>query len=138
MLAPNQRGFHTNQITELMIDLVNEEQARGVTIILDTLKKFTDLMHKKEASEFGIISRNFVSSGGTLICLAHTNKHKNAEGKSVYSGTSDIRDDSDCAFIIDKIESSIFDEEVVVEFVNDKARGDVVDRVSFIYSKKIP
>ena len=60
LLAPNQRGFHTNQITELMIDLVNEEQARGVTIILDTLKKFTDLMHKKEASEFGIISRNFV------------------------------------------------------------------------------
>lgn len=137
LLAPNQRGFHTNQITQLMIDLVTEEQARGVTIILDTLKKFTDLMHKKEASEFGIIGRNFVSSGGTLICLAHTNKHKNSEGKSVYSGTSDIRDDSDCAFIIDKIESSIFDYEIVVEFVNDKARGDVVDRVSFMYSKKI-
>jgi hypothetical protein len=136
MIAPNQRGFHTAEVTDLMVDLVEAGEARGVIIILDTLKKFTDLMHKKVSTEFGIISRSFVSSGGTLICLAHTNKHKNSEGKSIYSGTSDIRDDSDCAFIIDKIEGGIFDYEVAVEFVNDKARGDVADKVSFSYSKK--
>ena len=136
MIAPNQKGFSTAQITALMIDLAETGEARGVIIILDTLKKFTDLMHKKESTEFGIISRSFVSAGGTLICLAHTNKHKNAEGKSIYSGTSDIRDDSDCAFIIDKIEGSIFQDEAAVEFVNDKARGDVADKVSFSYSKK--
>ena len=136
MIAPNHKGFSTSQITELMVALAETGEARGVIIILDTLKKFTDLMHKRDASEFGIISRSFISAGGTLICLAHTNKHKNAEGKSIYSGTSDIRDDSDCAFIIDKVEGGIFQDEAAVEFVNDKARGDVADRVSFSYSKK--
>ena len=136
MIAPNHKGFNTSQITELMVDLAETGEARGVIIILDTLKKFTDLMHKRDSSEFGIISRSFISAGGTLICLAHTNKHKNAEGKSIYSGTSDIRDDSDCAFIIDKVEGGIFQDEAAVEFVNDKARGDVADRVSFSYSKK--
>ena len=136
MIAPNHKGFNTSQITELMVDLAETGEARGVIIILDTLKKFTDLMHKRDSSEFGIISRSFISAGGTLICLAHTNKHKNAEGKSIYSGTSDIRDDSDCAFIIDKVEGGLFQDEAAVEFVNDKARGDVADKISFSYSKK--
>ena len=118
-----------------MVDLVSSNEARGVVLILDTLKKFTDLMQKREATDFGIISRSFVSAGGTLICLAHTNKHKSPEGKSVYSGTSDIRDDSDCAYIIDKIEGKMFGDEVAVEFVKDKSRGDVVDRISFSYRK---
>ena len=64
------------EITDLMIELAETGQAKGVIIILDTLKKFTDLMQKKEATQFGIISRGFVAAGGTLICLAHTNKHK--------------------------------------------------------------
>ena len=122
IIAPNQKGFSTSQITELMVDLAETGEARGVIIILDTLKKFTDLMHKRDASEFGIISRSFISAGGTLICLAHTNKHKNAEGKSIYSGTSDIRDDSDCAFIIDKVEGGLFQDDIapdipVLDFV---------------------
>ena len=136
LIAPNQNGFNCAQILELMTDLVADEQARGVIIILDTLKKFTDLMQKREATEFGNISRSFVSAGGTLICLAHTNKHKNADGKSVYSGTSDIRDDSDCAYIIEKVDGTLYEDEVAVEFINDKSRGDVADKVSFSYAKK--
>ena len=66
----------------------------------------------------------------------HTNKHKNAEGKSIYSGTSDIRDDSDCVFIINKVEGGLFEDQAAVEFINDKARGDVADKMSFSYSKK--
>lgn len=136
LIAPNQNGFNCARILELMTDLVADEQARGVIIILDTLKKFTDLMQKREATEFGNISRSFVSAGGTLICLAHTNKHKNADGKSVYSGTSDIRDDSDCAYIIEKVDGTLYEDEVAVEFINDKSRGDVADKVSFSYAKK--
>jgi len=136
LIAPNQNGFNCAWILEIMTELVADKQARGVVIILDTLKKFTDLMQKREATEFGNISRSFVSAGGTLICLAHTNKHKNAEGKSVYSGTSDIRDDSDCAYIIEKVDGKLFEDEVAVEFINDKSRGDVADQVSFSYAKK--
>lgn len=136
IIVPNHKGFSTSQIIELMVDLAETGEARGVIIILDTLKKFTDLMHKRDASEFGIISRSFITAGGTLICLAHTNKHKNAEGKSIYSGTSDIRDDSDCVFIINKVEGGLFEDQSAVEFINDKARGDVADKMSFSYSKK--
>lgn len=136
MVAPNHNGFNSAEITQLMIELAENGEAKGVVIILDTLKKFTDLMHKKEATLFGIISRDFVAAGGTLICLAHTNKHKSSDGKPVYSGTSDIRDDSDCVFILDKLDGRLFEDEVAVEFINDKARGDVADSVSFSYSKR--
>lgn len=136
MLAPNHNGFNSIQITELMSELAYTGQAKGVVIILDTLKKFTDLMQKQEATQFGIISRGFVAAGGTLICLAHTNKHKSADGKPIYGGTSDIKDDSDCVYIIDKTDDLLFGNEVVIEFVNDKSRGDVASSVSFSYVKK--
>ena len=47
MVAPNQNGFSSAEITQLMIELSETGEAKGVVIILDTLKKFTDLMHKK-------------------------------------------------------------------------------------------
>ena len=136
MLAPNHNGFNSIQITSLMSDLAETGHAKGVVIILDTLKKFTDLMQKQEATQFGIISRGFVSAGGTLICLAHTNKHKSADGKPIYGGTSDIKDDSDCVFIIDKTDDLLFGNEVIIEFTNDKSRGDVASSVNFSYIKK--
>ena len=132
--APNHNGFNSIQITELMSELAYTGYKSA--IILDTLKKFTDLMQKQEATQFGIISRGFVAAGGTLICLAHTNKHKSADGKPIYGGTSDIKDGSDCVYIIDKTDDLLFGNEVVIEFVNDKSRGDVASSVSFSYVKK--
>ena len=136
MVAPNQNGFNSAEITQLMIQLAETGEAKGVVIILDTLKKFVNQMDKKVATEFGIISRGFVAAGGTLICLAHTNKHKSADGRPIYGGTADIRDDSDAVFTIDKVEGRLFEDEIAVEFINDKARGDVADSVSFSYAKR--
>ena len=78
-----------------------------------------------------------MSAGGTLITLAHTNKHVGADGKSIYSGTSDIVDDSDCCFIIDKISvDERFDATThSVEYTNIKARGDVDSKLGFTYEK---
>ena len=130
MLVPGINGFNTMEVLPLMSALVEQKQASGAVIILDTLKKFTDLMEKKAASEFGKTARMFVSSGGTLICLAHTNKHKDHEGKSIYTGTADIVDDADCAYVIEGGEAS---GQKLVEFRNIKARGDVKLAVSFRY-----
>ncbi len=64
--------------------------------------------------------------------LAHVNKHANAEGKVVYSGTSDIVDDADCCYTLEVIEE---DSEIkVVEFTNFKDRGDVDKKALFSYS----
>jgi len=133
MLVPGINGFNTKEVLPLMSALVEHKQTKGAVIILDTLKKFTDLMEKKAASEFGKIARMFVSAGGTLICLAHTNKHKDHEGKSVYTGTADIVDDADCAYVIEGGEAS---GGKLAEFRNIKARGDVKLAVSFRYDKE--
>lgn len=137
MLLPNINEFKTIHIPVLMKKLAEDDQAKGVIFVLDTLKKFTDLMDKTAASEFGTTARNFVSAGGTLICLAHTNKHKDADGKGIYSGTSDIVDDCDCMYVIDKISSD--GDEIsclhTVEFNNQKARGDVSSTAAFSYQR---
>ena len=136
IIAPNQKGFNSSEIPNLMLQLAETGEAKGVVFVLDTLKKFLDIMQKKDATEFGIISRNFVSAGGTLICLAHTNKHAAADGRPIPGGTSDVRDDSDCVYLLNKITGQLYEEEVAVEFINDKSRGDVAEKVSFSYSRR--
>jgi archaellum biogenesis ATPase FlaH len=138
VLAPHHNNFKVNDIPELMSLMANDGSAQGTIIVLDTLKKFTDLMDKRAASEFGVSARGYVSAGGTLIALAHTNKHAGADGKSVYSGTSDIVDDSDCCFVINKVCSTEDGGKTTetVEFSNIKARGDVLSEIGFTFSKE--
>jgi hypothetical protein len=133
MLLPNIKGFKPDTLVATMAGLAEKNEARGVVILLDTLKKFTDLMDKRVASQFGNVAREFVSAGGTLICLAHVNKHKSAEGKSIYTGTADIRDDADCVYTIEHLGKT--GETHTVEFECIKSRGAVADKMTFQYSK---
>ena len=139
ILAPGHNGLAVGQVLELMSRLGDDGFAGGIIVILDTLKKFTDLMDKRSASEFGVVARGFVASGGTLIALAHTNKNVDADGKRIYSGTSDIVDDCDCAFVIDKVSIDERDGETThtIEFTNIKARGDVSSKAGFSYKKLV-
>jgi len=138
MLVPGHNGFKASYVPILMQKLAETGEARGIVLVLDTLKKFTDLMDKSAASAFGVTAREFVSAGGTLICMAHTNKHTDSDGKGIYGGTSDIVDDSDCMYIIDKISDE--GDEVsrihTVEFTNNKARGDVATSAIFTYVRR--
>jgi hypothetical protein len=138
ILVPGHNDFKARFVPEIMEKLAEAGEARGVVLVLDTLKKFADLMDKTAASAFGATAREFVSAGGTLICLAHTNKHKDAEGKGIYSGTSDIVDDSDCMFVIDKLSAEGGDISKVhtVELTNKKARGDVSSSAMYTYVRR--
>jgi hypothetical protein len=132
MLLPNERGFTTKQLFPMMKTLIEKKQAKGIVFVMDTLKKFCDLMDKRSASEFGKLGREFVQAGGTLIVLAHTNKHKK-DGEPVYGGTSDIVDDADCVFTLNKISE---EEDVhTVEAKNKKARGDVAYELCFQFTR---
>ena len=137
MFAPNFKEFTVDKTLPIMHKLAASGEARGTVIVLDTLKKFTDLMDKRTSSGFGRVAREFVAAGGSLIVLAHTNKHNGADGKGIYSGTSDIVDDADCVFIIDKVgECEEFaGKKITVEFSNKKSRGDVASTLGFTYSK---
>ena len=95
-------------------------------------------MDKKTSSEFGKVAREFVSAGGSLICLAHVYKHKGVDGKSIHAGTSDIKDDSDCTYIIERIglTEGFCSKTYTVEYTSDKTRGDVAHKVLFEYTKE--
>ena len=134
VLIPNQNNFDTDKLTHLIGQLTKDDEAMGQVIILDTLKKFTDLMDKKAATEFGKLARSFVGAGGTIITLAHTNKNRSDEGKRIFGGTSDILDDCDCSYVIDGGGPDGHNKYRAI-FENNKARGDVAQKVVFQYSK---
>ena len=132
MLMPNQNNFEPQALQGYLRQMIDDDTARNSIVVLDTLKKFTDLMDKKAGSGFMGRVREFISAGGTVISLAHTNKNKNGEGKSVFCGTSDVVDDCDCVFILDTVSTT--DSLKVVLFENIKNRGNVAKELAVSYS----
>lgn len=121
-----------------LVDWLVEEGTAGETVfILDTIKKFVDVMDKKASSKFMDVCRKLTSAGGSVIALAHINKNKDGENKGIPAGTSDVLDDCDCAYVIDIIE----DQQVqagtkrTVEFRQEKSRGPVVQEALYSYIK---
>ncbi len=134
MLADGFQDFGTDVFADVIQQMVDEDQASGVVIIVDTVKKFVDLMDKTRASAFTKIGRQFVAKGGTLICLAHTNKNLGQDGKPVYAGSSDFRDDADCAYTIRPLAVEAGATEKTVLFENIKRRGMAAMEVAYAYA----
>ena len=140
MLAPGHNGFERLHVEEILKSMTNTDTAKGKIIIIDTLKKFSDLMDKKASSNFMELLRQFVSKGGSAILLAHINKKRDDEGKPIFQGTTDSVDDADCCYTIDCIESSTENDYMGVEttrksimFENFKSRGDVTQKHTYSY-----
>jgi len=134
MLSPSYNGFESAKFFQYIQSMIDDDSVKGKIIVLDTLKKFTDVMSKGKSSEFGKMMRAFVLRGGSIICLGHTNKHKDLVGKSVYGGTSDITDDADCYYMLEEIQVS--DKSKTVRFENRKSRGDVDKTATFTYTNQ--
>ena len=133
VIVPGYQDFQPSHFEKYLNDLVNNDDALGKVLILDTVKKFTNMMDKSRASKFGEVVRLFSLHGGTVIGLAHVNKHKDAEGKSVYSGTTDLKDDGDCAYIIEVTSEDKTTGVKTVAFGNLKNRGDVALEAAYEY-----
>jgi hypothetical protein len=132
-LIPNQSGFDTDKLTAILREAIKTQAAGDLIIVLDTLKKFVNMMDKNFARSFNILLREFTQAGGTVIALAHTNKHKNGDGKGVAEGVGDFLNDFDCCYILD-VEQT--DETKTIVFENQKLRGPNVKRVSFTYDNR--
>ena len=126
------KNFKVADFNRIIEEMIDSNQCVNVVIILDTLKRFVDLMDKKRASQFTAMIRRFTFSGGTFIGLAHTNKLRNKSGKLVPSGTSDIGDDFDCTYVLDKVREE--DGYAYVQFENTKLRGDVAKFATYRYT----
>ena len=132
MLAPGYNNFNAAHFGSYLKGLVAQDNARGKILILDTVKKFTDIMDKKVGSAFGENVRQFVAHGGSVIMLAHVNKHRDADNKVIFSGTSDLVDDADCAYTLD-IVTEDSSKTRTVKFENFKSRGDVASEEVYKY-----
>ncbi|MFB2728715.1 AAA family ATPase [Shewanella mangrovisoli] len=142
MLASGYNGFKNTHLIAMLDMMARNDDAKGKILILDTLKKFSDLMNKTESSAFNEAMRGFVSKGGTVIALGHVNKARSAEGKVIHQGTTDTVDDADCAYTInvvntvdDSFQGHKFTTKTIL-FENFKARGDNVNKVSYTYTKR--
>ena len=134
LLAEGNCGFRSNDLLNILNDLILTNRCNGVVIILDTLKKFTDVMDKHASTEFSKVIRRFVMRGGTCISLAHVNKNAGADGRPVYAGTTDILEDADCAYTLRVIDHPDDPQLRIVEFENIKRRGNVCRRAVYGYS----
>jgi hypothetical protein len=134
MLAEGHRGFTADLLAQILQQMIDDDQCHGVVLVMDTLKKFCDVMSKQASTEFGKLMRAFEMRGGTVIILGHTNKKPKADGKLDYAGTADILQDADCAFIISETAVDPDAQTRTVTFENIKSRGDVARQASFRYS----
>ncbi|MEO9462239.1 MAG: AAA family ATPase [Marinomonas sp.] len=122
-LVPGMLNFTTAKLSEAMQKMVEDDQCNGVVIIVDTLKKFVDLMDKRQSAGFGNMVRQFVMKGGTFVALAHTRKNGAPDGALIYGGTSDVMEDFDAACLLVPLPERSPRGEKVVQFQFTKRRG---------------
>ncbi|WP_295207198.1 AAA family ATPase [uncultured Brevundimonas sp.] len=134
VLAPGLKGFRVNQFVDKLIEATQDGTARGSVVIIDTLKKFTNLMDKARSSSFANVCREYVMAGGTIIALGHTAKNRNADGTLRYQGTTDILEDFDAAYVAEAIPGSAGASEKIVRFTQEKSRADSPQEVAYAYS----
>lgn len=132
-LAPGYNNFTARQLPLLLGNAVSDGSAENTMIILDTAKKFVDLLDSKAVVQFNQSVEMFAAKGGTLIATGHVNKNKDENGNVVYKGTSDILDDWHCVWL----GTPLVEENGLrrTSFLNLKARGDVPESVTFEYRR---
>ncbi len=133
-LVPGFNGFNARDLRPLLIEMAQKDKARGLFIVLDTVKAFASLMDKSDVSNFADACRQFVARGGTILIFAHTNKNATADGSLKYAGTTDLVEQLDAAYIITPMESEETINQKIVRFKSEKRRGDEPDVTAYTYS----
>lgn len=97
VIAPDAiRGKGVNDVIDRFEAMAKSQMSLdGHVFVIDTLKKFVDMLDKKQLK--GILStfRNLTVKGATVCLLAHTNKYSGKDGKPIYEGMGDVRTDVD-------------------------------------------
>lgn len=137
VLSDGFNGFKIGDLLPTLVRMADTDTAKGVVVILDTLKQFVDLMDKRQSTQFMMAVRKFVAKGGTFIGLAHTNKRLSPDGMPIFAGTTDVKEAVDCVYTIREISAPAGQTERFIEFVREKDRGGgSPERAAFAYSRK--
>lgn len=116
----------------------NDIDLENKVFIIDTLKKFTDLMSKGSVRDFYQLMRKLTGLGATIVLLGHANKRREKDGLLLFEGTNDVRADTD-ELIYFEISDSNPDKITVTTVVDQnkgaKVRG-IFEPFSFEVNKK--
>ena len=87
-------------IREFDMDLIHTMTHRGLAknkiVIIDTVKKIVDPQDKRAVAQMMKILKNFTHAGGSVVLIAHSNKHLGVDGSPVLEGVGDLKNDADC------------------------------------------
>jgi len=134
MLVPGLGGFETHHLMDLMREDIANGRAKGTCVVIDTAKKFVDLMSKKESSQFGKLCRAYTIAGGTVVLIAHVAKNRNADGSLRYQGTTDFREDCDAMYMAELLVAKSDKTENVVKLTRSKSRGPNPQTIAYAYA----
>ena len=135
MIGTHNSNISSPEIIQMLIDIASDENHSQMIVILDTVKKFVNLMSKTDQSAFYNQLRMLTAKGITVIMAGHANKYADKEGKLIYEGTADGRNDADCVYSINCL-SPLDSDEMTVEFYNCKSSGGVLQTRSFKYNNR--
>jgi len=122
----------TSRMKESLNTLVSKQQDLSEHIfIFDTLKKFIDLMSKRDVKEFYTMARNLTVLGATVLLLCHTNKNLDSKGEPIFEGVGDVKNDTDELVYI---YSNVDDESIIFTLQPNKVRSSIKS-ISFKYDK---
>ncbi len=127
LIAPDMvEGGSPKTVLDILEDLaIGGTSLSNLTLIFDTLKKFTDVMTKSKSKAFYALLRKLTALGATCVLLAHTNKYEGEDGKPIYEGTGDLRNDIDELIYLIPVKNP--DGSMTVSTLVDKARAATVD-----------
>lgn len=132
--STDQKIKSRDDILSVLGCIADTDECNELVVVFDTLKKFMSVMRKDEATRFFSLLRKLNAGGGTVILLAHANKHPSPEGRPIPQGVQDIKDDIDVMYAIE-CHSERGDEIQKCEFVNEKDRGVVAQRMAWQFRK---
>ncbi|OWS69415.1 hypothetical protein CBI30_09575 [Polynucleobacter aenigmaticus] len=135
LLAPDLHvGKSANDVVEMLFRMSKaDENYAGTVLVLDTLKKFAEMMNKKLAKDFYSMLRSLTAKGMTVICLAHTNKYDDKDGKPIFEGVGDLRNDFDELMYFIPVKND--DGSLVVSTLLDKIRATGMMNYTFDITK---
>ena len=114
-----------------MLDLIKARRAKDKVIVIDTLIRVCDTNNRHEILRLSEICRRFCALGGTVITLAHANKHLGKDGAPVLEGVGMIRSNAHCVSYLQKYDD-------IIKMVNIKKRTFVEPEVIFQIDKDLP
>jgi hypothetical protein len=129
-------GFsYADVIKRFYVSVKEGVDLSGTVFILDTLKKFIDVIDKKQSKELYKLLRSLtVKCGATVCLLGHVNKHLGKDGNTIFEGTGDLRNDLDELIYLDSFKNHQ-NNTLEVHTRPDKVRADFKSRAFTINLK---